>query len=311
MEYGGLIYQSIKDHSYAITVPITNNKLGGLQVPLWVRIEGYKFVADYHTHVCDAHYYPQYFSPSDVAGNKHIHDIGFMADLCNGNVHEFNPAKDVSNDVSVEGIDDASGEATVAHITGGRIVGHFPVTPTPQSIWGKFNQLRRPIHPNITLEVEIDNTHPALSDHPYETMQDAAIDGLKQSAKLNRSFEAGGLVIHDHRDDKYYITIPFNSDSPGMVVLPFAAYKEWDIVGTYHTHACAPHYIHGYFSVPDTAEGQFYRVNMYMMNMCKGNVYVYDYRVDKADDYQPMIDGAKLVMTRGRLIGWLDLTIKD
>jgi hypothetical protein len=81
---------------------------------------GWKLVADFHTHPCnaDSHEVP-YFSPQDMAEVTARKITGFMGDLCTGEVHEFTPGRDSPNDAYIE--------EQELYLSKGRVVGHIAV----------------------------------------------------------------------------------------------------------------------------------------------------------------------------------------
>jgi hypothetical protein len=81
---------------------------------------GWKLVADFHTHPCNAESHDVgYYSPQDMAEVTAVGITGFMGDLCTGEVHEFTPGKDKPNDVYLEDQE--------IYLSKGRIVGHITV----------------------------------------------------------------------------------------------------------------------------------------------------------------------------------------
>jgi hypothetical protein len=87
---------------------------------------GWKLVGDYHSHPCNAESHEvAYFSPSDLGGNTFMHIIGFMVDLCTGQVHEFDPSRDQPDN-------EEPATSPGIHITQGRIIGHIVVSGISQ-----------------------------------------------------------------------------------------------------------------------------------------------------------------------------------
>lgn len=116
-ECGGLIARDTKG-KYVVG-PVRSNDAGdmvntGSTVP-----EDFTLVGDYHIHPClkDSHYV-NYFSPQDVSAYLTAQVIGFMGDMCTGEVHEFDPAKDKMADTKI---------AENLYLTKGRIIGHILV----------------------------------------------------------------------------------------------------------------------------------------------------------------------------------------
>lgn len=81
---------------------------------------GWKLVADFHTHPCNADSHDVgYFSPQDMAESTAEKITGFMGDLCTGEVHAWLAGRDSPNDVYLEDQD--------IYLAKGRIVGHITV----------------------------------------------------------------------------------------------------------------------------------------------------------------------------------------
>jgi hypothetical protein len=81
---------------------------------------GWKLVADFHTHPCNADSHDVgYFSPQDMAEVTALKITGFMGDLCTGEVHAFTPGRDKPNDVYLEDQE--------IYLSKGRIIGHITV----------------------------------------------------------------------------------------------------------------------------------------------------------------------------------------
>ena len=83
---------------------------------------GWKLVADYHSHMClkDSHI-PNVFSPTDIESALSEKLTAFVGDLCTGDVHEFDPARDPPNNFNPPGSD--------IWVTPGRIVGKISLVP--------------------------------------------------------------------------------------------------------------------------------------------------------------------------------------
>ena len=77
-------------------------------------------VADFHTHICSVHNKPfaDFFSTSDAIVNQQLHTVGYMLNLCDGNIHRYDPSQDDRDD---EEVDFRSGR--VIYLTIGHIVG--------------------------------------------------------------------------------------------------------------------------------------------------------------------------------------------
>jgi len=83
---------------------------------------GSTMVASVHSHPCnpDAHYV-SFFSPEDLISDISRRQIGIMVDFCTGDVHEFDPSRDVA---AAEELENDPG----TYSTHGRIVGHIEVS---------------------------------------------------------------------------------------------------------------------------------------------------------------------------------------
>lgn len=122
-EYGGVIVRA-PDGKYVAALPTTEyagDHVGIDTDPLSYPV-GDTIVATYHTHPClPVSHIPGNFSPNDLTVAREERYPAFMADLCTGNVHLFDPAVDKSPDPVSNVL--AGGAAS-----SGRIVGHFPVS---------------------------------------------------------------------------------------------------------------------------------------------------------------------------------------
>ena len=83
---------------------------------------GWKFVAEIHSHPClkDTHEV-DFFSPQDLMGYQQGKFVGYMLDMCTGEVHEFVPGRDSPNDTEM--LPGNPGDFA----THGKIIGHIPV----------------------------------------------------------------------------------------------------------------------------------------------------------------------------------------
>jgi len=117
-ECGGAIAQR-PDGKFVVGPVMSSYSGDSVEVPHGVP-DGWKLVADFHTHPClSSSHTPSYFSGPDVANSVRYHIVGFVVDLCTGLVHEFDPSK-------------LSGEGAKAALSGGystlgKIVGHITV----------------------------------------------------------------------------------------------------------------------------------------------------------------------------------------
>jgi hypothetical protein len=116
-ECGGVIAQG-PDGRFIVGVTRTNFK-GDSVALTHIAPPGYKVVADFHTHPClPVSHYAHYFSPEDTANDTFNHVIGFLGDLCTGEVHEYDPSTMAPGDTQLE--DDVFS-------TAGKIIGKIKV----------------------------------------------------------------------------------------------------------------------------------------------------------------------------------------
>jgi len=120
-ECGGIIIRRLGDGKYVVGPVHTDYSGDSLEQDHHVP-PGYVLVADFHTHPClPQSHSVSYFSPQDISGNLAEHTIGFMGDLCSGDVHEFDPLKDRPADEPVPG-------TPGIYSTRGRVIGHVQIT---------------------------------------------------------------------------------------------------------------------------------------------------------------------------------------
>lgn len=104
----------------------------------------------------------------------------------------------------------------------------------------------------------------------YPTMEEAAIEGLKAvTLKPNASwYEWGGMII---KAANGYLALPASTNySASQVHIDGVP---GDIVGSYHTHVCNPHFAHEFFSPQDLMDPIFFHKVAFMGDMCTGLVH--------------------------------------
>jgi hypothetical protein len=92
-EFGGVIVKTTNG-KYRISVPETDYAGDSVQISARFHMDyaGYFTVADYHTHTCLPYsHFPAAFSDADVRINTHDGSIGYMGNLCTGDVLRFVP----------------------------------------------------------------------------------------------------------------------------------------------------------------------------------------------------------------------------
>ncbi|MGH7751060.1 MAG: hypothetical protein ACREQ5_40785, partial [Candidatus Dormibacteria bacterium] len=89
-EYGGMILKG-PNNEYRVTIPYTIGADDHMLIKHIHQLGPYNGVADYHTHPCMPYtHIPGLFSDPDITDYITNGLIGYMGDLCTGNVHEFN-----------------------------------------------------------------------------------------------------------------------------------------------------------------------------------------------------------------------------
>jgi hypothetical protein len=159
-EFGGMIEKNAAS-GYVISAPRTS--VAGDHVNIDMDPQDYKIetVASYHTHPCIVGYAPSKFSPPDMQNARLTGKPAFIADLCTGDVHRYNPtdkpempdvtfATDVPDEVKTAIINNLFGSAPVS----GAIVGNTGIkspsvdiglsTPTGDLVAHMFHE--SPVH---------------------------------------------------------------------------------------------------------------------------------------------------------------------
>lgn len=117
---------------------------------------------------------------------------------------------------------------------------------------------------------------PTISVAETYEQTEMAMDGLAQSVQLATLVEYGGIIYR--YKGALFITHPrtdFKIDAVRLFFngqLPLGA----TIEGAYHTHPCARGYISSQFSETDKDTAEGYTKPMYMIDLCSGNVHVWD-----------------------------------
>lgn len=132
-EYGGVIVHNTKTGAYGFSFPSTDyagDHLGIDDDPASYD-EDAKIVGDFHTHPCLPYsHIPGVFSDADLADARITGHVGYMLDLCTGDVHFFDPAVDKADEPTEHDLFELmlGGHHGMAK---GHIVGHVPVPGTP------------------------------------------------------------------------------------------------------------------------------------------------------------------------------------
>ena len=120
-ECGGVIYED-SEHSFRVSAPLTSYKHFGLEILQYNEPipEGWRIVADYHTHICSEHnrLFANFFSASDAYVNQGFHTVGYMLSLCDGNVRRYDPSQDDRDDEVVHFTSGREIYLTCGHISG-------------------------------------------------------------------------------------------------------------------------------------------------------------------------------------------------
>jgi hypothetical protein len=120
-ECGGVIYED-SEHHFRVSAPLTSYKPFGLDILQYTeaRPDGWRIVADYHTHICSQHnrMFANYFSAADAYTNQGFHTVGYMLSLCDGNVRRYDPSQDDRDDEVVQFMSGREIYLTCGHISG-------------------------------------------------------------------------------------------------------------------------------------------------------------------------------------------------
>jgi hypothetical protein len=120
-ECGGVIYEDSEQH-YRVSPPLSSHKPFGLEILQYSEAvpEGWRIVADYHTHICSQHnrLFANFFSPADAIVNQAFHTVGYMLSLCDGNVRRYDPSQDDRDDEVVHFTSGREIYLTCGHISG-------------------------------------------------------------------------------------------------------------------------------------------------------------------------------------------------
>ena len=120
-ECGGVIYED-SEQQYHVTAPLTSHMHFGVDIPQYTEAipQGWRIVADYHTHICSQHnrLFANFFSPADAYVNQGFHTVGYMLSLCDGNVRRYDPSQDDRDDEVVQFTSGREIYLTCGHISG-------------------------------------------------------------------------------------------------------------------------------------------------------------------------------------------------
>jgi len=120
-ECGGVIYED-SEHHYHVSAPLTSHKPFGVDILQYAEPtpDGWRIVADYHTHICSVHnrLFANFFSASDAYVNQGFHTVGYMLSFCDGNVRRYDPSQDERDDEVVHFTSGREIYLTCGHIAG-------------------------------------------------------------------------------------------------------------------------------------------------------------------------------------------------
>lgn len=86
---------------FAVGPARTDYKGDGVRISANVP-EDWNIVATVHTHPCIANHFPGLFSPDDMIGSITSRTIGFMVNMCTGNIQMFTPGISKADDVELK-----------------------------------------------------------------------------------------------------------------------------------------------------------------------------------------------------------------
>jgi hypothetical protein len=136
-ECGGVIYED-SEHHYHVSAPLTSHKPFGVDILQYSEPtpDGWRIVADYHTHICSPHnrLFANFFSASDAYVNQGFHTVGYMLSFCDGNVRRYDPSQDDRDD---EVVHFTSGREI--YLTCGHIAGWIDTSRPSNATWKPAN----------------------------------------------------------------------------------------------------------------------------------------------------------------------------
>lgn len=125
VEWGGIILKT-PEGKYRFALPNSDHKSDGVAINWFYPPEGFAIAGEYHTHPCLPYsHVPEAFSIPDAASALYNHLPTFIANLCLGEVREFDPLKDVPDNITI------NWHGNMFKVTSGRPVGNFPLTKFP------------------------------------------------------------------------------------------------------------------------------------------------------------------------------------
>lgn len=129
-------------------------------------------------------------------------------------------------------------------------------------------------------------------DTALDSANEAAVVALHAVSTISPYYEYSGVILQ-RPDGKFVLPIPstqFAGDSSHSDVDP-TSYKA-PIVAGYHTHPCLPYsHVPGIFSPQDLRWARVTKTPEYMLDMCTGDVHLYDPATDKLTPEQ-VLEGA-------------------
>lgn len=135
IEYGGNILKA-PDGKYVYTMPDTSYSDDSVHINNVKAYGDYIPVAQYHDHPCLPYsHFPMYFSEPDIANALHLSVIAIVANLCTGEIHEYDwtrdPVENVEIHVNPADLLKKGDDPEVFNLTTGRVVGKIPLTRKP------------------------------------------------------------------------------------------------------------------------------------------------------------------------------------
>lgn len=125
VEWGGIILKT-PEGKYRFALPNSDHKPDGVAINWFYPPKGFVIAGEYHTHPCLPYsHVPEAFSIPDAASALYTQLPTFIANLCLGEVREFDPSIDSPDNVTI------NWQGHTFKVTSGRSVGHFSLTKLP------------------------------------------------------------------------------------------------------------------------------------------------------------------------------------
>lgn len=154
------------------------------------------------------------------------------------------------------------------------------------------------------LDITIEQVHPIVAPPKYDTLEQAAIAGLKAIAAKPTAlyYEWGGHIVKT-KDGKFSALASNTTYEGDHVEIDGDDFGlNGELVAGYHTHPCLPAHDVQYFSPEDLIEPIFFHLTVFMGDFCTGNVHEFIPGDNPAVEH-PHGDLQRILLTKGRIVG--------